>query len=58
LWRNRIAHHDSLLDQNLQHRLDEMLAVANAIDPACGEWLTAHTQLTVLLKQRPGTDGA
>jgi hypothetical protein len=58
LWRNRIAHHDSLLDQNLQHRLDEMLAVANAIDPACGEWLTAHTQLTVLLKQRPGADGA
>jgi hypothetical protein len=53
LWRNRIAHHDSLLDQNLQRRLDEMIAVANAIDPACGEWLTAHTQLIVLLKQRP-----
>jgi hypothetical protein len=53
LWRNRIAHHDSLLEQNLQRRLDEMIAVANAIDPACGEWLTAHSQLIVLLKQRP-----
>ncbi len=39
LWRNRIAHHDSLLDQNLQRRLDEMIGVANAIDPACGKWL-------------------
>ena len=29
--------------------------LANAIDPACGEWLTAHTQLIVLLKQRPIT---
>ena len=53
LWRNRIAHHDSLLDQNLQHRLDEMIIVAHAIDPACAAWLTAHTPLIVLLKQRP-----
>jgi hypothetical protein len=53
LWRNRIAHHDSLLDQNLERRLDEMMGVANAIDPACGDWLTTHTQLIVLLKQRP-----
>jgi len=53
LWRNRIAHHDSLLDQNLERRLSEMIGVANAIDPACGKWLAAHTQLMVLLKQRP-----
>lgn len=53
LWRNRIAHHDSLLDQNLKRRLDEMIAVTNAIDPACGEWLTAHTQLIVLVKEQP-----
>ena len=53
LWRNRIAHHDSLLDQNLWRRLSEMIDVANVIDPACGEWLATHTEMTALLKQRP-----
>lgn len=54
LWRNRIAHHDSLLGQDLQRRLDEMTYIANAIDPACGQWLTTHTDMTVVLEQRPG----
>lgn len=53
LWRNRIAHHDSLLDQNLERRLSEMIEVANAIDPACGEWLAAYTEMAALLEQRP-----
>jgi hypothetical protein len=53
LWRNRIAHHDSLLDQNLGQRLNEMIEVANAIDPACGTWLATHTEMTTLLEQRP-----
>ena len=50
LWRNRIAHHDSLLGQDLERRLEEMIDVANAIDPACGQWLATHTEITVLLK--------
>lgn len=37
LWRTRIAHHDSLLDQNLKRRPEEMIGVANAIDSARGE---------------------
>lgn len=53
LWRNRIAHHDSLLGQDLERRLEEMIDVANAIDPACGQWLVAHTEMVVVLQQRP-----
>jgi hypothetical protein len=53
LWRNRIAHHDSLLGQDLERRLEEMIGVANAIDPACGQWLATHTEMTALLQQRP-----
>lgn len=53
LWRNRIAHHDSILGQDLERRLEEMIGVANAIDPACGQWLATHTEMTVLLKRRP-----
>lgn len=54
LWRNRVAHHDSLLRQDLECRLEEMISVARAIDPACGEWLLAETEMTTLLKRRPG----
>lgn len=53
LLRNRIAHHDSLLDQNLERRLGEMIEIATAIDPACGAWLAAHTDMPILLAQRP-----
>jgi hypothetical protein len=56
LWRNRVAHHDSLLGQDLEHRLEEMIGVANAIDPACGQWLATHTEMADLLKQRPGRE--
>lgn len=55
LWRNRVAHHDSLLGQDLERRLEEMIGVANAIDPACGQWLAAHTEMATLLKRRPHT---
>jgi hypothetical protein len=54
LWRNRIAHHDSLLGQDLARRLEEMIGVASAIDPACGQWVAEHTEMVVLLEQRPG----
>jgi len=30
-----------------------MIEVASAIDPACGEWLETHSELVLLLKQRP-----
>lgn len=53
-WRNRVAHHDSLLRQDLECRLAEMISVARAIDPACGEWLLAETEMPTLLKRRPG----
>lgn len=53
LLRNRIAHHDSLLDQNLGRRLREMVNIANVIDPTCGEWLATHTEITALLDCRP-----
>ena len=53
LWRNRIAHHDSLLDQNLERRLEEMVGIANAIDTACGDWLATHTEMTASPDQPP-----
>jgi hypothetical protein len=41
-FRNRVAHHDSLLDQDVQARLDDMLTIAGWIDPAARAWLAEH----------------
>lgn len=38
-FRNRVAHHDSLLDQDVSARLEDMLEIAGWIDPAARNWL-------------------
>lgn len=52
-FRNRVAHHDSLLDQDIQARLDDMLAIAGWIDPAARVWLAEHTDAVDILQQMP-----
>jgi hypothetical protein len=42
-FRNRVAHHDSLLGQDVQARLEDMLTIAGWIDPAARAWLTDRT---------------
>ncbi len=39
-FRNRVAHHDSLLGQDVAGRFHDMLAIAGWIDPAAEIWLT------------------
>lgn len=41
--RNRVAHHDSLLGQDIVARIEDMLAVAAWIDPAAREWLARQS---------------
>ena len=52
-FRNRVAHHDSLLDQDAPTRLEDMLAIAGWIDPAAQEWLTARTDALAIGLQMP-----
>jgi hypothetical protein len=40
-FRNRVAHHDSLLDQDVSARLEDMLVIAGWIDPTAREWLSS-----------------
>jgi hypothetical protein len=42
--RNRIAHHDSLLEQDTPARIEEILEVAEWIDPAAREWLARRSK--------------
>ncbi len=53
-FRNRVAHHDCLLQQNIGRRADDMLKIAGWIDPDAQAWLNAHSQVHELLSQKPG----
>jgi hypothetical protein len=52
-FRNRVAHHDSLLDQDAQARLEDMLTIAGWIDPAAQVWLTERTNALAIVRQMP-----
>ena len=52
-FRNRLAHHDSILDQPIQQRHAQMLELAAFVDPLAGEWLATTSDLQRLLSQRP-----
>lgn len=52
-FRNRVAHHDSLLDQDVRGRLEDMLMIAGWIDPAAQKWLADHTEAIAVVEQMP-----
>lgn len=52
-FRNRVAHHDCLLGQNIEKRADDMLEIAGWIDLDAQAWLKSHSQVHNLLSQRP-----
>jgi hypothetical protein len=52
-FRNRVAHHDSLLDQDPQERLEDMLTIAGWIDPAAREWLAEGSDALAVVQRKP-----
>ncbi len=53
-FRNRVAHHDCLLQQDIGKRAEEMLEIARWIDPEAKAWLEARSRVHSLLTERPG----
>jgi hypothetical protein len=53
LWRNRVAHHDSLLSQRSDLRLVDMAQVADFIDPDARRWLVGRSEILAVIKGRP-----
>lgn len=51
--RNRIAHHDSLLQQDIERRAEDMLVIVEWIDPEAATWLRERSRLHGLLATRP-----
>lgn len=52
-FRNRIAHHDCLLRQDIGGRADDMSLIAGWIDPDAAAWLRERSRVHDLLASRP-----
>jgi hypothetical protein len=48
-FRNRVAHHDCLLGQDIGARADDMLLIASWIDPKAAAWLEERSRVHALL---------
>jgi hypothetical protein len=51
--RNKIAHHDCLLNQDVRGRADDILTIAGWINPEARGWLEARSRVHALLSSRP-----
>lgn len=51
--RNRVAHHDCLLDQDVAVTVAEMLTLAEWIDSAAAAWLRDAADAEAVLARRP-----
>lgn len=54
-FRNRLAHHDSLLTQDIMFLLEEMLTLTGWISPHARGWLEGQEKVSRLYAQRPVT---
>lgn len=54
-FRNRLAHHDSLLSQDILFQLEEMLTLAEWMSPDARTWLESHEKVSDLYRKRPVT---
>lgn len=50
-FRNRVAHHDSLLDKDIPALFGDMLEIAGWIDPQARAWLEAQTGAVEIARQ-------
>ena len=53
VFRNRLAHHDSILEQPVFERYEDMLRIARHVDPEAEVWLAGVSLLPALLDGRP-----
>lgn len=52
-FRNRIAHHETIVHRPVQSHFDEMLQLATYIDGAAGEWIRSVSRFDAVLGDRP-----
>lgn len=52
-FRNRLAHHETIIRRPIKTHYDEMLHLAQLVDPEAGVWIKDVTRLPEILKNRP-----
>ena len=52
-FRNRIAHHETILLRPIQNHYEELLALSALIDPNAREWIHGVSRVEKLLAERP-----
>jgi hypothetical protein len=52
-FRNRVAHHDCILNQDIAGCHDDMLTIVGWIDPAARDWIAGRSKVPVLLARKP-----
>ena len=52
-FRNRVAHHDCLLNQPVRDRYDEMIRISGWIDAHAATWLERQSAVIALLSSKP-----
>jgi hypothetical protein len=53
--RNRVAHHEPLIDLSLRYRADDLRRLAQLLNPQLADYLRSTTELDVLLAAKPET---
>ena len=52
-FRNRVAHHETIIRRPIKTHYDDMLELAGLIDPDAGTWIESVTRVPEVLEQRP-----
>ncbi len=53
-FRNRIAHHEPIVNAAIQQRHDDLLSLVRLIDLQAAAWLAARSEVPAVLARRPG----
>ncbi|HEY5852482.1 MAG TPA: hypothetical protein VIW24_00115 [Aldersonia sp.] len=51
--RNRVAHHEPLIHEDLAARLSDLAGILDAVEPALRSWVQSDSRLPAILEQRP-----
>ncbi len=52
-FRNRLAHHETIVRRPIKNHYDELLTLAGLIDPAAGAWIDSVSRVGETLSVRP-----
>jgi hypothetical protein len=56
-FRNRLAHHETIIGRPVVRHHEEMLTIAGLIDPAARDWIAMISRVAAVLEARPPRSG-